>query len=155
MKRTKEIECDLEKLTEKQRLFCYLYLTDRECFGNASKSYMVAYNLSPRHNNAARVSAHQNLTKPNILAYMNMLLDENMSTVSVEREHCKLILQDKDLPTKMKAIKLWYRLKNRVKTVQEDIKQCEQIPMYIHYGVSAKTKQHSLKSPYKSISSQV
>lgn len=109
-----------ESLNEKQKLFCYLYIADRECFGNASKAYRTAYNLTPAQYKAARVSAHHLLANPNIQAYINKLLDESFTENFADRALSTVMTQTKDLPSKIAAIKEFNKLKQRI-TEKADI----------------------------------
>lgn len=43
----KKAEIESLKLTPKQLLFCRLYASDREFFGNGVQSYIEAYHINP------------------------------------------------------------------------------------------------------------
>jgi tRNA(Met) C34 N-acetyltransferase TmcA len=103
-----------ESLNERQKLFCLLFTSDKECFGNASKSYRTAYNLSPAQYKAGEVSAHHLLRNPKLQDYINELLDQTFKDKSVDRETAKIIKQDKDLVSKGMMIKEYNKLKKRV-----------------------------------------
>lgn len=126
-----------EQLTEKQKLFCELYLFDRECFGNASKAYRIAYGLTPAQYKASRVSAHNNLTKPNIKAYINKLLDDSFNTQTIDRETSKIITQNKDLVSKGMMIKEFNKLKQRI-TEKTDVTSGGEPIKSINYIVPVK-----------------
>jgi phage terminase small subunit len=102
------------ELTEKQKLFCELYISDRECFGNASKAYRTAYRLTPKQYNTGAVSAHHILRNPNVKAYMNQLLDEQFTNEAVDREAAKIVKQDRDLVSKGMMIKEYNKLRQRI-----------------------------------------
>lgn len=103
-----------EELNEKQKLFAILYTTDRECFGNASKAYRTAYNLTPKQYKAGKVSAHHSLTNPNLKAFIKEYLKEGFVDEAVDQEIAKVIKQDKDLIAKNTAIKEYNKLKQRI-----------------------------------------
>lgn len=103
-----------ESLNEKQKLFAELYISDKDCFGNATKAYRTAYNLTPSQFNAAGVSAHHLLRNPKIKAYINELLDAQFKDDAVDREAAKIVKQDKDLVSKGMMIKEYNKIKNRV-----------------------------------------
>lgn len=106
-----------DKLTPKQELFCKLYATDREFFGNGVQSYIEAYNPSrskPGWYNSARATVSEILTNPNILKRINELLDtEGFNDANVDKQHLFLIQQNADMKTKMSAIKEYNSLKRR------------------------------------------
>lgn len=110
-----------ESLNERQKLFCNLYISDKECFGNASKAYRTAYGMSPAQYRSANVNAHRLLTNANIRAYINKTLDESFNNESVDRELSKIIAQDKDLVSKGMMIKEFNKLKQRITDKSEVI----------------------------------
>lgn len=101
-------------LTERQKLFVILYTTDAQCFGNASRSYVVAYDLkTDRQKKLARANAWYLLTNPIIIEFRNSLLKATYE--SVDRALHETIFQRKDLHARMSGIKEFNKLKNRVK----------------------------------------
>ena len=67
-----------KKLTLKERAFCELYASDREFFGNGVQSYIAAYQpkkTNPNWYKSARMYASDLLTKPNICAAINEILE--------------------------------------------------------------------------------
>lgn len=100
------------KLSIKQKLFCDHYLTMRL---NAAESVIEAgYDVKNKNGvpnlNLARSIGSENLSKPNIAAYINRELDlVNLDEHSLKREHAKIILQDYDLPTKARGIDMHYK----------------------------------------------
>ncbi len=103
-----------ESLNEKQKLFCELYIVDKDCFGNASKAYRTAYSLTPTQYKSAEVSAHRLLRNDKLKKYINHLLDSQFNDKAVDRQLSKVIEQDKDLPAKVTAIKEFNKLKQRI-----------------------------------------
>jgi hypothetical protein len=106
------------KLTLKQKRFCELFATDREFFGNGTQSYVEAYNVDLTKPNAyitARSGAKENLTKPHLLKYINMLLDEmGLSQTHVDKQLLFLITQNADFSAKLGAIREYNNLKGRI-----------------------------------------
>ncbi len=102
----------------KQEMFCVLYATDRDYFGNGTRSYAEAFNIDlsiPKDNIRCRVGAFDLLTKPNILDRIKNLLElEGLNDVSVDKELNFLIKQDGELNTKLGAIKEYNKLKQRI-----------------------------------------
>lgn len=107
-----------EKLNPKQELFCTLYATDREFFGNGTQAYIEAYDPPRQSKNwylAARTSASELLTKPNILKRINELLEESgLNDVHVDKQLAFLITQNADFKSKVAAIKEYNSLKSRI-----------------------------------------
>lgn len=105
------------KLTAKQELFCQLYATDAKFFGNATQAYIKAYNVDLSGLGAyaaARASASENLTKPNISKRINQLLEDiGFSDVEVDKQLAFVIMQHGDLKAKMAGIKEYNALKKR------------------------------------------
>lgn len=107
-----------QKLTLKQRAFCEYFASDREFFGNGTQSYIEAYGIDaskPGSYAAARVSAHTLLTNPNILDEINRIFEaRGLNDVFVDKQLEKLITQDADFPTKLRAIQEYNKLKSRI-----------------------------------------
>lgn len=101
-------------LTEKQMLFCLLYVQDKQCFGNASLSYERAYDLpKTTAKKYARQAGYKLVTNNYIKAYINKMLLERFKNLPVDREHSKLIMQDSNLFVKMTAIQEYNKIKKR------------------------------------------
>ena len=101
------------KLSLKQQLFCQAYV---ETFGNGTEAVMQAgYDVSKKDGhpdrNLAKSIASENLTKPDILAYINLLLDKaGLNDETVGSHHWFLISQFSDLAIKAKAIDMYLSL---------------------------------------------
>jgi phage terminase small subunit len=112
------MESDNPKLTEKQELFCRLFASDREFFGNGTQSYIEAYNIDVTKKGAyagARANASQLLTKTNILEYIDSILETAvLNDEFVDKQIAFLISQNADFGSKMAAIKEYNALKQRV-----------------------------------------
>jgi hypothetical protein len=102
------------KLTAKEELFCQLYASDREFFGNGVESYLEAFNLPLKKYNTAKVNASILLTKSNILDRINELMDIFINDIVVDKELGFVIKQKNDLPSKVAAIREYNKVKRRV-----------------------------------------
>jgi hypothetical protein len=105
-------------LNPRQEMFCQLFASDREFFGNGVQSYIEAYDPDTSAKNwylAARVSASRLLTNTNILRRINELFEESgLNDQFVDKQLEKLITQDADFTNKMAAIKEYNKLKQRI-----------------------------------------
>lgn len=112
------------KLTPQQEAFCKFYASDRELFGNGVQSYIEAYGVDtskPGWYSTAKAGAHENLTKPYILERINEIFEAHgLNDSFVDKQLEKLIIQDADFSTKMKAIAEYNKLKQRI-TEKKDI----------------------------------
>jgi hypothetical protein len=105
-------------LNEKQELFCQLYATDREFFGNGVQAYIEAYEpdtSKPNWYNGARASASRLLSDVNIYTRINELLEDGgLNDVNVDKQLQFLINQQDDKSTKLQAIREYNKLKQRI-----------------------------------------
>lgn len=112
------------KLTPQQEMFCQLYASDREFFGNGVQSYIEAYDVNTSEKgayNMAKAGASENLTKPYILERINEIFEAHgLNDTFVDKQLEKLIIQDADYNTKMKAIAEYNKLRQRI-TIKQDI----------------------------------
>lgn len=112
------------KLTPQQELFCRLYASDKEFFGNGVKSYIEAYGVNtskPGWYNVAKSGASENLTKPYILERINEIFEAHgLNDTFVDKQLEKLIVQDADFNAKMKAIQEYNKLRARI-TEKKDV----------------------------------
>lgn len=113
-RKSHKVEEILKELNEKQQLFAELYISDKNCFGNATLAYRTAYNLTPTQYKAAAVSAHHLLRNPNVKAYVNKVLKAQMKDEAVDSEIGKIIKQDRDLVSKGMMIKEYNKLRQRI-----------------------------------------
>lgn len=110
------------QLTPNRELFCALYSSDEEFFGNGVHSYIKAFNIDitkPGAYNAARVSTSRLLKDPEILARVRELLDIYVDDNIADRELDFVVLQKADLPSKVAAIRERNKLKQRIIERQE------------------------------------
>lgn len=107
-----------------QRLFCELFASDREFFGNGVQSYIEAYGIDikkPGAYNSAKANANKLLTKDYILKYINELFEaRGLNDTFVDKQLEKLITQDAEFSVKIKAISEYNKLKGRI-TDKKDI----------------------------------
>ena len=105
-------------LTPKQELFCRIYASDREFFGNGVQSYIEAYGVDLTKKGAylvARVEASKLLTKPNILKRIDEIFEGGgLNDSYVDKQLEKLITQDADFKSKLGAIKEYNTLRSRI-----------------------------------------
>jgi phage terminase small subunit len=121
------------ELTPKQELFCKLYATEREFFGNGTQAYIEAYNINIKEKGAyvsARASAYENLTKPHILERINELLEVQLNDENADRQLAFLMEQDADFRAKLGAIKEYNKLKSRIENKLDITSQGEKITGY-------------------------
>ena len=105
-------------LTAKQELFCRLYAGEREFFGNGVQAYAEAYGIdinTKKGYNVAKIGAHENLTKPNLLERITEILEVNgLNDENVDKQLLFLICQHVDLGTKMRAIQEYNKMHGRI-----------------------------------------
>ncbi len=105
------------ELNEEQELFCQLYSSDEEFFGNGVQSYIEAYNPSRKGNwyNSAMASASRLLRDVKILNRINGLLElRGLNDSFVDKQLELLITQNADYKTKLGSIKEYNKLKQRI-----------------------------------------
>lgn len=105
-------------LNLKQTEFCKLYASDREFFGNGTQSYIESYKPKRVGNwyNTARSRASELLTSPNVLKYLDYLLElRSLNDSYVDKQLEFLITQHADFKSKLGAIKEYNALKTRIR----------------------------------------
>lgn len=110
-------------LTELQYNFVMEYLSSMgqnraDCVVNAGYDVFYRDKKGNKTNNVnynlARSIASENLTKPNITAYITLkMADFGWNDENVELQHLGLINQFDHIPTKQRAIADWYKLKGK------------------------------------------
>lgn len=128
----------------KQDAFCYFYASGKslETFGNATKSYIMAYGFFEKIKlleeelviipyrkederklkrqaimkveNSCAAMASALLRNIKIIAQCGKLLDELYSETHMDRELARAATQNKDIASKVAAIREFNRVKNRV-----------------------------------------
>lgn len=108
----------MSKLNPQQELFCKLYASDREFFGNGTQAYIEAYNVNtsdPRAYNSARSAAGRLLTNVAILARINEYLEDLVLNDShVDKQLGFWITQKESPQASVAAIKEYNALKHRI-----------------------------------------
>jgi len=94
------------RLTEREKKFCEIYCQ----FGVSGIDAVYQAEYKPEKANTAYSIASENLRQPKILAYIDSLYREfKFTDEEVMREHWYLIKQHHDLPSKARAIDLYYK----------------------------------------------
>lgn len=106
------------KLNAKQELFCKLFASDREFFGNGTQAYIEAYNIDiakPGGYSTARANAHRLLTNADILSRINELLETGvLNDENVDKQLGLIMMQNADFNSKLGAIREYNQLKSRI-----------------------------------------
>jgi hypothetical protein len=107
-----------DKLNPKQELFCQLYATDREFFGNGTQTYIEVYEPDqhkPNWYKSAQASASRLLSNVIICKRINELLeDEGLNDAFVDKQLLFIITQHDDKSSKVAAIREYNKLKQRI-----------------------------------------
>ena len=121
MARSKKVKAEKPKLNPKQELFCQLYATDRELFGNGVQSYIEAYDISVGHGKGqstyetCRTRAWQLLTNLDVLARIDELLELGpLSTQKADKTLAFWMTQRAHPETSMNAVKEYNKLRGRI-----------------------------------------
>lgn len=114
----KEENPKLEKLDAKRELFCQLYATHREFFGNGVETYIEVYEpdkSKPNWYKTACSSASQLLSNIKVYTRINELLEGGgLNNVNVDKQLQMLINQHADFGSKIAAIREYNKLKQRI-----------------------------------------
>lgn len=106
------------KLSPKQELFCELYATDREFFGNGTQAYIEAYDIDtskPSKYKVAMSAASRLLSNVKICEKINSLLEEGgLNDQFVDKQLVYLMTQHEDKKAKMAAIREYNQMKGRI-----------------------------------------
>ncbi len=102
-------------LNERQKLFCLLYTTDALCFGNATRSYITAYDLrTDKQKKSARQLGYQLLTNNYIKVHIDKMRKAVFTDKGVDNIIAETMQQRKDLHARMSAVKEYNKLAKRV-----------------------------------------
>jgi phage terminase small subunit len=120
-----------KKLNPKQELFCKIFASEQEFFGNGVQSYAKAYgtDLTTKGGYAtAKVNSHKLLTNANILAFIDKIMDIYVNDQVVDKELAFVVLQKSDFGAKVAAIREYNKLKQRIidkseTTIKDESKQ--------------------------------
>lgn len=106
------------KLNPKQELFCKLYSSDQEFFGNGVKTYIEVYKPNQSKRNwykTACAVASEMLSNPNVFNRINELLESGgLNDAHVDKQLLMLINQHSDFNAKVSAIREYNKLKARI-----------------------------------------
>lgn len=106
------------KLNPKQELFCQLYATDKEFFGNGVQAYIEAYEPDQSQKNWYKTvcsAASRLLSNVKVCERINQLLEEGgLNDQFVDKQLTFLVTQHADFKSKLGAIKEYNSLKQRV-----------------------------------------
>lgn len=109
---------DDESLNAKQELFCQLYSTDREFFGNGVQTYIEVYEPNqskPNWYKTACAAASRMLSNVKVAKRINELLEASgLNDMYVDKQLEFLITQHADFKSKLGAIREYNQLKQRV-----------------------------------------
>lgn len=107
-----------ERLNPKQELFCQLYATDREFFGNGVQTYIEVYEpdqSKPNWYKTACVCASVMLSNAKIYNRINELLqDQGLNEAFADKQLLFLMQQQADFTNKLGALKEFNKLKQRI-----------------------------------------
>jgi len=117
-----------DKLNKKQELFCQTFATKWALFGNWVRTYIEVYSpnmTKPNRYKTACSTASEILSYPKVYKRINQLLEEDwLNDVEVDKQHKYLIEQQVDLWVKMRAIDSYNKLKQRMEDkikIEQDI----------------------------------
>lgn len=131
-----------EKLTPKQELFCQLYSSDREFFGNGVQTYIEVYEPNqskPNWYRSACASASEILSNPKVCNRINELLeDSGLNDSFVDKQLLFIINQHADLGSKIAAIREYNKLKQRIIDKIDHTTKGKEMPTPIYGGRSTK-----------------
>lgn len=125
------------KLSPELEVFCQLYASNVDYFGNGTYAYAKAFNkdLSKRGvYSTCAVSANRLLKKDNVLGRIDEILDLYLNDQFVDKQLAFLITQNAELGTKLGAIKEYNALKKRVQAPQNNVI----VQILAKYGIDAR-----------------
>lgn len=107
-----------DKLNPKQELFCKLYSSNREFFGNGVETYLEVYDIDktkPNWYKTACAGASRELSNVKVYTRINELLEEQgLNDGFVDKQLLFLISQQSDFTNKISAIKEYNKLRQRI-----------------------------------------
>ena len=125
------------KLTEKEKRFCEIYCQ----FGVSGIEAVTQAGYKATSKNTAYSIASENLRKPKIMAYIDSLYKEYKFTdEDVMREHLFLIKQHQNLPSKARAIDMYYKKKGLYSQDSLDKQDKVAVVQVVNYSTMTKNK---------------
>jgi hypothetical protein len=113
-----ETEKPEEKLNPKQELFCELYATSKEFFGNGVETYLEVYDVDhskPNWYKTACAAASRLLSNVKVIDRISELLEEGgLNDAFTDKQLKFLITQYADFTSKLGAIREYNKLKQRI-----------------------------------------
>lgn len=111
------------KPNPRQELFCKIYTSDYEIYGNATQSYIKAYDIDvtdKKAYNTACVSGLMLLKKPHIQKRINELLQEGgLNDANVDKQLAHVLNQHHDLNSKLAAIRHYDNRNARIEKARQ------------------------------------
>lgn len=106
------------ELNEKQEMFCQLYTSSKEFFGNGVQAYLEVYDIDqskPNWYKTACANASRLLSNEKVCLRINEMLESNgLSNEFVDKQTLFLITQHADFGNKLGAIREYNKLKGRI-----------------------------------------
>lgn len=142
-------------LNAKQQLFCQLYTTETEFFGNGVQSYIEAYDVDqskPNWYKTACASASRLLSNVKVIDRINNILEETgLNDAFIDKQLSFLITQHSDFGTKLRAIQEYNKLKQRIVDKKDITSGGKAITMifdsaFNKHGITSQTEGDSSKS---------
>ena len=113
-KRSKKKQ-DEDALAPQQELFCQLYASHREFFGNGTQAYIEAYDVPPKGYKSAMSAASRLLSNVKITKRINEIFEAGgLNDTFVDKQLEFMITQFSDYKAKIAAIKEYNALKKRI-----------------------------------------
>jgi len=138
---------DADKLNPKQELFCKLYATEQEFFGNGVQTYIEVYEPNqskPNWYKNACSSASEMLSNPKVFKRINELLsDEGLNDAFVDKQLLFVISQHDDKSSKVAAIREYNKLRARIIEKIDHTTKGKELPTPILGGLSNVSKDNS------------
>ncbi len=106
-----------KRLKPKEELFCQYYAKSSLSFGNARKSYALAFkkkSITQKQKEVCDVLAWRLLSKVHIYSHCQELLNEKIDDEIVDKELAKVIQQGENLHAKVSAISEYNKVRGRI-----------------------------------------
>lgn len=154
--RLKEVQQELSRLKEerlnaKQELFCQLYATNREFFGNGVQTYIEIYEPDQKKPNwykSACQSASQLLSNIKVFTRINELLEEEgLNDNFVDKQLLFVISQHNDISGKVAAIREYNKLKQRITDKIDHTTKGEKIKQVVGFNFLPPVKSDGGNNP--------
>jgi len=135
LKRDRATRSDETETNARQEMFCKLYATDREFFGNGVESYIEVYNPDrsrPNWYKTACSSASRMLSNVKVYTRINELLETGgLNDTNVDKQILMLINQHADFGAKVAAIREYNKLKQRIVEKVDHTTKGQMLPIQV------------------------